>query len=82
MTETSQPQDTTPEGGPRPQENDEPNEFGFAGDGTAPQPERTGTDSGTDGESIAVPAGDLTGAITAAIDDVTGGDDDEGRSRR
>jgi hypothetical protein len=48
-------------------ESDEPNEFGFAGDGTAPEPERETTGEGF-GESIAVPAGDLTGAIVAAME--------------
>jgi hypothetical protein len=48
------------------QETDEPNEFGFAGGATAPQPEPS-TGEGF-GESIAVPAGDLTGAIVAAME--------------
>jgi hypothetical protein len=48
-------------------ESDEPNEFGFAGDATAPQPEPETADEGF-GESIAVPAGDLTGAIVAAME--------------
>jgi hypothetical protein len=55
-------------------EENRPNEYGFAGDGTAPQPERTATDEG-DGEDIAVPAGDLTGAITGAIDEAVARDD-------
>ena len=59
-------------------ETDQPNEFGFAGGATAPQPEpdRRTADQ-VDGESIAVPAGDLTGAITHAIEDATDRDDDE-----
>ena len=79
MTETPQPQDTTPEDGPRPEPGNEPNEFGFAGDATAPQPESgsTGSTGESFGESVAVPAGDLTGAITGAIDQATGADDDE-----
>jgi len=53
-------------------ETDKPNEFGFAGEGTAPQPEpTTESDDEAQGESIAVPAGDLTGAITSAMDEVT-----------
>jgi len=59
-------------------ETDQPNEFGFAGGATAPEPEpdrRTAEE--VDGESIAVPAGDLTGAITHAIEDATDRDDDE-----
>jgi hypothetical protein len=55
-------------------EENRPNEYGFAGDGTAPQPERTSTDA-VDGEDIAVPAGDLTGAITGAIDEAIDRDD-------
>ena len=53
-------------------ETNQPNEYGFAGDATAPQPEpdRTPVEE-VDGERIAVPAGDLTGAITHAIDDMT-----------
>lgn len=46
----------------------EPNEFGFAGDATAPQPEPR---RNRDDEDIAVPAGDLTGAITESIDEAT-----------
>ena len=59
-------------------ETNEPNEFGFAGAGTAPEPEPT-TESSDEaqGESIAVPAGDLTGAITGAIDQLTEKRDDE-----
>ncbi|MEV4347990.1 hypothetical protein AB0J83_26340 [Actinoplanes sp. NPDC049596] len=56
---------------PRETEQDEPNEFGFAGDGTAPEPERK-PDEGF-GESIAVPAGDLTGSIVEAIEEVAEG---------
>jgi hypothetical protein len=56
-------------------ESDEPNEFGFAGDGTAPQPAPETAGEGY-GESIAVPAGDLTGAIVAAMEpDETDKDD-------
>ena len=53
-------------------ETDQPNEFGFAGGATAPQPEpdRRTADQ-VDGESIAVPAGDLTGAITHALEEAT-----------
>jgi hypothetical protein len=47
-------------------ESDEPNEFGFAGGATAPQPEPDTEENA--GESIAVPAGDLTGAIVAAME--------------
>jgi hypothetical protein len=59
-------------------ETDQPNEFGFAGGATAPEPEPDQrTADQVDGESIAVPAGDLTGAITHAIEDATERDDDE-----
>ncbi len=75
MTETPQPQDTTPADGTRPEQGNEPNEFGFAGEATAPQPEQTSIGEGF-GEAVAVPAGDLTGAITAAMDEATGTDDE------
>jgi hypothetical protein len=53
-------------------ETDQPNEFGFGGGATAPEPEPDPRPAEeVDGESIAVPAGDLTGAITHAIEDAT-----------
>jgi hypothetical protein len=71
----TKPQETTPETETvQPRENDEPNSFGFAGDGTAPEPEPTSAKEGF-GESIAVPAGDLTGAITGAIEEATTDED-------
>ncbi|MCO8272460.1 hypothetical protein M1L60_17840 [Actinoplanes sp. TRM 88003] len=51
------------------QEQDEPNEFGFAGGATAPEPVKEPAEGY--GENIAVPAGDLTGAITEAIEEAT-----------
>ncbi len=54
----------------------EPNEFGFSGGATAPQPEperRSAEEA--EGESIAVPSGDLTGAVTDGIDEMTQPDD-------
>jgi hypothetical protein len=62
-------------------ESNRPNEFGFAGGATAPTPEPTGTPAeSVDGESIAIPADDLTGAISQAIEELTThqdhGDDD------
>jgi hypothetical protein len=58
-------------------ESDQPNEYGFAGGATAPQPQRTPEPTEeVDGESVAVPAGDLTGAITEAIDELTEHDED------
>ncbi|MEU8815675.1 hypothetical protein [Actinoplanes sp. NPDC048796] len=56
---------------PRETEQNEPNEFGFAGAGTAPQPEREPAEGF--GESIAVPAGDLTGSIVEAIEEAAEG---------
>ena len=53
-------------------ETHQPNEFGFAGGAIAPEPEpdhRTATE--VEGESIAIPSGDLTGAITHAIEEAT-----------
>ena len=55
-----------------------PNEYGFAGGASTPEPVREHGD-GVDGESIAIPAGDLTGAVTEAIEDLAGSDDDEDR---
>jgi hypothetical protein len=51
-------------------ETDQPNEFGFSGGATAPEPQpdhRTAEE--VDGENIAIPAGDLTGAITHALEE-------------
>jgi hypothetical protein len=57
-------------------ESDKPNEFGFAGGATAPQPERTAESADeADVESIAVPSGDLTGAASNALDDITHAED-------
>jgi hypothetical protein len=54
----------------------QPNEFGFAGDATAPQPEpeRDPADR-VDAERVAVPSDDLTGAISDGIENATQGDD-------
>ncbi|AGZ46184.1 hypothetical protein [Actinoplanes friuliensis] len=58
-------------------ESNRPNEFGFAGDGTAPEPDRTEKPvEEVDGEKIAVPADDLTGAISSGIEEATGSGDD------
>ncbi|GIM98335.1 hypothetical protein [Paractinoplanes toevensis] len=60
------------------QETDQPNEFGFSGGATAPEPEPdTRSPEQVDGESIAVPAGDLTGSITHAIEEATDRDHDD-----
>jgi hypothetical protein len=58
-------------------EEPQPNEFGFGGAATAPQPEPTRESAEeVEGESIAVPAGDITGAVSDAIEDVSYNDDD------
>ena len=51
-------------------ESDQPNEYGFAGGATAPepQPDRRPIED-IDAEAIAVPSGDLTGAIVEAIEE-------------
>ena len=60
-------------------EQNRPNEFGFAGAATAPEPAKTAEPvEQVDAESIAVPSGDLTGSITEAIEQVKKhGDEDE-----
>ena len=81
MTTSQQPQDTSAQSGQvQPQEGDKPNEFGFAGDGTAPQPDPGQGNGEGFGESIAVPAGDLTGAVAGAIDEATTRDADDDKS--
>ncbi|HET6478420.1 MAG TPA: hypothetical protein VFG35_00055 [Actinoplanes sp.] len=60
---------TTSQGNQPEQEQDEPNQFGFSGAATAPEPVEEPAEGY--GESIAVPAGDLTEAISEAIDEVT-----------
>jgi hypothetical protein len=56
-------------------ESDQPNEFGFAGGATAPQPRTDESPSEPGGEGVAVPAGDLTGALSDAVEDMSHGDD-------
>jgi hypothetical protein len=63
-----------------PREEDQPNEFGFAGGATAPEPEPDRRSSEeVDGERIAVPSGDLTGAVMHAVEEASARDetDDE-----
>ncbi len=57
-------------------QNNEPNEFAFGGGATGPEPdsERESAER-ADGEDIAVPAGDLTGAASDGLDNLTQGDD-------
>ncbi|MGW4941321.1 hypothetical protein ACWEOZ_07005 [Actinoplanes sp. NPDC004185] len=57
-------------------ESNQPNEFGFAGGATAPQPEPEQDPADrVDAERVAVPSDDLTGAISDGIDNMTQGDD-------
>ena len=72
---TSEPQETAEQ-----TEHDEPNEYGFAGGATGPTPE-PGAKEGF-GESIAVPAGDITGALMGAIDNEGHDDETEEREKR
>ncbi|MEU4618759.1 hypothetical protein AB0G04_02105 [Actinoplanes sp. NPDC023801] len=60
--------------GQHPQQN-EPNEFGFAGDATGPEP-RPDQDRNTFGEDIAVPADDLTAPLTRTLEEATNSSDD------
>lgn len=49
---------------------DEPNEYGFAGDATAPEPPPRGRRDETDeAEAVAVPGDDLTAEFTEALAD-------------
>jgi hypothetical protein len=63
---------------------DEPNEFGFAGDPAVPEPQPERADSTREGwgESVAVPAGDLTEGITTAIQGSVEGDDETAGDRQ
>ncbi|WP_433792213.1 hypothetical protein [Actinoplanes sp. CA-252034] len=56
-----------------PQQN-EPNEFGFAGEGTGPEPGRQES-TDVDAEAVAVPADDLTGPLTRTLEEATGRDE-------
>lgn len=56
-------------------ESNQPNEFGFSGAGTGPEPEPDLTP--VDAESIAVPADDLTGAISGALEEAVAPDEDD-----
>ncbi|WP_406065069.1 hypothetical protein [Micromonospora sp. NBC_00860] len=51
---------------------DEPNEYGFAGDGTAPEPPPGGkADEQDRAEAVAVPGDDLTGPAADALAEET-----------
>jgi hypothetical protein len=55
----------------RTDETNESNEYGFAGGATTPTPEpTTRSRDEVEGESIAIPSGDLTGALTEAIEEL------------
>ena len=54
-----------------PQERNEPNEYGFSGDPSLPEPHPGSQIADGEAERIAVPSDDLTGAVTGAIDDLT-----------
>ncbi len=55
-------------------ESNHPNEFGFAGGATTPEPEREPAEE-SDAERVAVPSDDLTGAISDGLGEATQGDD-------
>jgi len=58
-------------------EEHQPNQYGFSGGATAPEPDtRSERTDEVVGEDIAVPAGDITGSVSRAIEDATTGDDD------
>jgi anti-sigma regulatory factor (Ser/Thr protein kinase) len=54
---------------------DEPNDEGFAGDPTTPEPRPARSDHDVDGEDIAVPAGDLTAPLMETLEQVGSKDD-------
>ncbi|MGW4462764.1 hypothetical protein [Micromonospora sp. NPDC004704] len=57
---------TPPDGGAR---HDEPNEYGFAGDPTVPEPERTNRpDELDEAEEVAVPGDDFTEGLSESLD--------------
>ncbi|GAA1834295.1 hypothetical protein GCM10009682_60800 [Luedemannella flava] len=56
----------------------EPNEYGFSGEGTTPEPEPDQEDQlHAEAEAIAVPSDDLTDPLSNALLDLTGADDEE-----
>ena len=59
-------------------EADEPNEYGFSGGATAPEPEAEHDDAlHAEAEAIAVPRDDLTAPLSRALEDIGDADDDE-----
>ncbi|AEV88660.2 hypothetical protein ACPL_7780 [Actinoplanes sp. SE50/110] len=73
-TEQHSPADDAPEDvrGSETAEN-EPNEYGFSGDPALPESHEVAHLAEGEGERIAVPSGDLTGAITDAIEEASEG---------
>ncbi|WP_089154168.1 hypothetical protein [Micromonospora sp. NBS 11-29] len=62
---------------------DEPNEYGFAGGATAPQPPPGGrADEQDRAEQVAVPGDDLTGPVTDALEESEGPREDRPAERR
>jgi hypothetical protein len=62
-----------------PDEPNEPNEFGFAGAATGPEPNPSEDEELSEGDEIAVPAGDITGAIVSAIEGDRESDEEDER---
>jgi hypothetical protein len=62
---------------------DQPNEWGFAGEGTAPQPAHDTTAEREEdlAEQVAVPGDDLTTELSEALGEVTDGDEDVEQER-
>jgi hypothetical protein len=65
---------------------DEPNEFGFAGEATVPQPERphrrNQADEEDEAEEVAVPGDDLTEGLTESLDDDQLSEDNQSQDPR
>ncbi|WP_320068475.1 hypothetical protein [Micromonospora sp. RTGN7] len=62
---------------------DEPNEYGFAGGATAPQPQPGGRPDEQDlAEQVAVPGDDLTEPVTDALTEETEQSDEGEREKR
>jgi hypothetical protein len=55
-------------------EGNRPNQHGFGGGASGPEPTRE-PGSSVDREDVAVPADDLTGALSDGLDDAAEGDD-------
>ncbi|MFR9776345.1 hypothetical protein ACL02O_09800 [Micromonospora sp. MS34] len=62
---------------------DEPNEYGFAGGATAPEPPPGGrADEQDRAEAVAVPADDFTEPYAEAVEEETDGTEEERARRR